>query len=139
MISVNHKKQLIKSYFAKNLDVDFIEEKKFLGTIGSLSLIRKMNFKNLICINCDTIITSNISKILEFHIKNKNDLTLVVTSKKFKIPYGYCNINKNKKFLSLVEKPESSYLVNVGLYILKKEFSTKLSDIRILLRSNTYS
>ena len=36
--------------------------------------------------NCDIMIEEDYSKIYEFHKNKSNDLTLVVTNKKFKIP-----------------------------------------------------
>ena len=78
-------------------------------------------FKNIICINCDTIINSNISKILENHIKFKNDITVVVAPKGFKIPYGHFKTGSKKESITFVEKPANTHLANVGFYIIKKD------------------
>ena len=37
-----------------------------------------------------------------------------------KIPYGICEIANEGKLLKLTEKPEYSYLVSTGMYVLKK-------------------
>ena len=45
-ISINFKKEIIKSYIKEvlpNKKINFIEEKKFLGTCGSLSFLRTKN------------------------------------------------------------------------------------------------
>ena len=142
-ISVNYKKELIKSYFSKNKNIKFIEEKKFLGTIGSLSLLDNERFKNIICTNCDTIINSNISKILENHIKLKNDITVVVAPKGFKIPYGHFKTGGKKKSITFVEKPVNTHLANVGFYIIKKDIiklipKNKRYDINDLFKNNFF-
>jgi dTDP-glucose pyrophosphorylase len=136
-ISINYKKDLIKSYFSKEKNVKFIEEKKFLGTIGSLSLIKKIQ-RDLICINCDTIININFNKIMDHHIKKNNDMTVVVAPRKFKIPYGQLDLNNKKKIISFIEKPSNTFLVNTGCYIMKKEIldyipKNKKYDINDLL------
>ena len=69
-----------------------------------MSLLDNERFKNIICINCDTIINSNISKILENHIKFKNDITVVVAPKGFKIPYGHFKTGSKKEYFLEVSK-----------------------------------
>ena len=51
-------------------------------------------------------------------ISLKNDLTIVTATKKFKIPYGVCNLKDNK--LEMREKPELKHNVNTGFYIISK-------------------
>jgi dTDP-glucose pyrophosphorylase len=121
IFSINYKKNLIKSYFGTQMNIDFIEEKKPLGTVGSLSLIKDKKFEDLIAINCDSMVTANISKLFEHHKNKKNDLTLTVTSQKLTLPYGACFLDKKtQKFQSIIEKPSTNHLVNIGLYIFKK-------------------
>lgn len=140
-ISINHKKQLIKSYFKGDKNIKFLEEKKFLGTIGSLSLLEEENFtRDVVCINCDTIIKTNFNKIVEYHEKKNNDITIVVASKKYVIPYGYLESNKRTNNVSFKEKPEQFYLVNTGCYVFKKEIikmipTNKRYDINDLLKN----
>jgi len=119
--SINYKKNLIKSYFNKKLNVKFIEEKKSLGTIGSLSLFKEIFFNNIMAINCDTMVTLNVNKFLDDHMKKKNDVTIAVATKDLQLSYGSCSLDpKTKKFKSIVEKPSTTHLVNIGLYVFKK-------------------
>ena len=121
IFSINYKKNLIKSYFSKKLNIKFIEEKKSLGTIGSLSLIKRDLFSNIMVINCDSMVTLNVKKFLEDHYKKKNDLTIAVATKDLQLSYGSCTLDpKTGKFKSIVEKPSTTHLVNIGLYIFKK-------------------
>ena len=99
----------------------FIEEKKKLGTAGSLYFLKDKKKKNYFIINCDTIIDIEYLKLIDFHKRNKNDLTLVVSAKKFLVPYGSCKIKKNGELLQLEEKPEHHHLVNTGLYIINSQ------------------
>lgn len=120
-LSVNYKSKILKAYF-EELDppynVNYIEEKKPLGTAGSLKLLtNKFNIPFFVT-NCDIIIKKNYSEIFEFHRKRNYDLTLVASSKEYQIPYGSCNINKEGSLESISEKPRYDLLVNTGLYIL---------------------
>ena len=60
-ISVNYKKEIIKDYFGNgskwNIQINYIEENKRLGTAGSLSLIKE-NFKEPILITNGDVITN---------------------------------------------------------------------------------
>ena len=43
------------------------------------------------------------------------------STKKFNIPYGICELNNNSSLDRIKEKPEYSFLVNTGLYVLNPE------------------
>jgi len=125
LISINEKSEIIKGFFhgiKKDYEVKFIEEKKPLGTIGSLNLIKSKDLKdNLLVINCDVIFQLDIRDLYDFHKKNNFDITIVVSDKRFQIPYGVCEISKKGNLKKINEKPSYDYLVNIGLYLLKKK------------------
>ncbi len=121
-VSINNSQKIIKAFFKthkNNYEISFINEKKALGTAGSLSLLNKIS-KDFFVINCDNIIDCNYQSILEYHQLNKNDLTVVVAKKKIDIPYGVFEINKNKK-IQIIEKPSNEILINTGMYIFSKK------------------
>ncbi len=123
-ITVNYKKNIIKSYLKdqfKNTQITYVEEKKPLGTASSLSLIKKNKKKNLLVINCDTILNINFDKLIDYHINQKNDFTVVTAFKKITIPYGTCEIDKKQILKKITEKPSINNLVIVGAYCFKNE------------------
>jgi len=123
-VTVNYKKNIIKSYLQdqfRKSKITYIEEKKPLGTASSLSLIKVTKAKNLLVINCDTILNINFDKLLDYHNSQKNDFTLVAAFKKIIVPYGVCQINKKQKLKKIIEKPTSNNLVAVGAYCFKNE------------------
>ena len=128
-MSVFYKKNLIKSYFKENKikNIEFIEEKKPMGTAGAISLLKGKIQNDFFLINCDSILSMNLNKFYEFHKKNNFKITLVAASKNFQIAYGTCQINKNGQLKQIVEKPNLNYLVSVGLYLVKAEIIKKLS------------
>ena len=56
---------------------------------------------------------------MEFHNKNNYDITLVGSMINYRIPYGICEIQNKGKLIGLKEKPEFSYLVSTGMYVIK--------------------
>ena len=122
IITLNYKSDILKSFFenlnTKKNKINFIYEKKPLGTAGSLFRIKRKVKENFILTNCDTIIKHNYSNILKSHVQNKNDITIVVSEKRFVLPYGICDYTKTKFLYK--EKPSLKYKVNTGFYIISK-------------------
>ena len=122
-ISVFHKANMIKAYLDeldKPYIINYLEESKPLGTAGVLSQLKESIKDSLFLTNCDTIINCNYKDLLEFHDKNNYDITLVGSMINYRIPYGICEIENEGKLVSLKEKPEYSYLVSTGMYVLRK-------------------
>lgn len=122
-MSINHKSRMIKAYFeelAPPYHVQFIEEKKPLGTAGSLKLLADRIEEELLVSNCDIIVETNYADIIEFHRDRGFDLTIVASFRNFTIPYGICAMHNGGQLRSLQEKPEYEFLVNTGMYIVEK-------------------
>lgn len=123
-LTINHMSKLIKAYFEErnpDYNIHFIEEEKPLGTAGSLNLLDKKVKGSLFVSNCDIIIDADYAELYDFHIKNDFDITLVASLKNFNIPYGICEVEVNGSLKEIKEKPEFSFLVNTGLYLLKRK------------------
>ena len=72
--------------------------------------------------NCDNLFKINPKDLLNFHMENRNSLTLVASIKKFNIPYGVCEVNKKLgRLLKMNEKPTQSVLANTGFYVCDPE------------------
>ena len=120
-VTLNYKSEILKTYLkdiSKINNITTIHEKKPLGTAGSLFLMKSKIRNDFFLTNCDTIINENYNDIYKHHKLKKNDITIVAASKKFKIPYGVCDITKNN--FEMKEKPEFKYSVNTGFYIISK-------------------
>lgn len=123
-ISVNHKAKIIKSYFEElspDYSIEYIDEKIPLGTIGALSLMKGRFSRPILITNCDIIIDTNYADFVEFHQKNKYDISLVASVMHHKIPYGICEIENGGTMINFKEKPEFSFLASTGMYIINPE------------------
>ena len=133
-ITLNYKSELLKSYFEETkgqFNIKLVNEDKPLGTAGSLFLIKKKIKKYFFLTNCDTIVNTNYYDILKYHQKNKNDITVVVARKIFKIPYGVASSKKENQ-LKLIEKPKLKLKINVGLYLINKNILDQIKSKRYL-------
>ncbi len=120
-ITLNYKSKILRAFFQEmkpNYKLSFIEEPKPLGTVGGLSLLVGKVKKPFLVTSCDTIININFDNLMNFHISNRNDVTLVVSSKEYIIPYGTCTLNKKGKLKNIIEKPKLDFFVNIGLYVI---------------------
>jgi dTDP-glucose pyrophosphorylase len=124
-ISVNYKSELIKFYLNnldnKNYKITYFEEKKPLGTAGSMFLIKEKIKTTFFVSNCDILIKQDLEEIYNYHYENKNVITIVSALKNFIIPYGTIDTEKGGKLLGLDEKPEQLVQINTGMYILEPE------------------
>jgi len=122
-ISVNYKSDMIKYYLNslnnRNYNIHFIEEDKFLGTAGSLSLLKNKIYTTFFVSNCDILVDQDLSDILNFHKSNENDITVVSAMMNIKIPYGVLETNNNGLLVNIVEKPDLFFKINTGLYLLE--------------------
>lgn len=120
-MSVNYKADMMKYYLSQlphQYDIEFFQEEKPLGTIGSVSLLKgKINTPFFVS-NCDSINEQDYRDVYDYHVKNLNDLTIVTMVKSFRIPYGVIETGEDGLMTSLSEKPELTYQVNTGVYIL---------------------
>ncbi len=124
-IIINYKRHLIKSYFRDTpLDVDltFFEEDEFLGTAGGLRLLIGRYSEPFFMTNCDILIDDDYSKMMDYHKKNGNIITIVSAVVNLSLPYGVIIPNGDGCVSAIKEKPEISNIVNTGFYILDPEF-----------------
>ena len=120
-MSVNYKADIMKYYLCQldhQYDIDFFQEDKPLGTIGSVSLLKGKITTPFFVSNCDSINEQDYRDVYDYHVSNHNDLTIVTMVKTFKIPYGVIETGEDGLMTSLSEKPELTYQVNTGVYIL---------------------
>ena len=123
ILSTYFKSSLIKKFYkdgkSHNIKIKYIREKKPLGTAGSLSLLsHKIKEKNLILTNCDVISDINYKNLLDFHFKNKADLTIAVKKITSSNLYGEINL-KGINISKIVEKPKKDVIINSAIYVLK--------------------
>lgn len=128
-VTVNYRKNMIKSYFSENsanYNIQYVEEDKPLGTAGSLGLIQTEFDRPFIITNCDILIHADYSDIYRYHREAGNELTIVTALKNMVVPYGVIRSKENGGVEAIEEKPKLSYFVNTGMYILNPEIQKEI-------------
>lgn len=130
-MSVNYKADIMKYYLNQlehKYDIEFFMEDKPLGTIGSVSLLKGKIATPFFVSNCDSINEQDYRDVWDYHVKNHNDMTIVTMVKSFKIPYGVIETGEDGLMTALKEKPEQTYQVNTGVYILNPELIDEIPE-----------
>lgn len=120
-ISVNYLSHVIEDFFGNGskygCSIEYIKEEKYLGTAGSLSVLRGKLTVPILVLNGDLVTQINIQKLLDTHNKNNNCATMVVKTHSIEIPYGV--ITCDGDFLKEIhEKPIINNYINAGIYVL---------------------
>lgn len=130
-MSVNYKADMMKYYLSQldhKYDIEFFQEEKPLGTIGSVSLLKGKINSPFFVSNCDSINEQDYRDVWDYHTSNHNDMTIVTMVKSFKIPYGVIETGADGLMTALKEKPEQTYQVNTGVYILNPELISEIPE-----------
>jgi len=130
-VIVNHKKNLIKAYFAdipNQHPVHFVDEDIPLGTGGGLSLLKGKLSGTFFFSNCDILIDADYESMYRQHKLENNIITMVCALKNVVIPYGVVNMSSKGEIDSFSEKPRFSFLTNTGFYIVEAEVVEQLGD-----------
>ena len=131
-LSLFYKAELIKYYFKgkkdKDYKIDFFEENKPLGTAGSLFLLKDKLKQTFFVTNCDILIDQDYREIYKYHKQKNNEITIVSALSHFQVPYGIVETGKDGQLISITEKPEITYNINSGMYILEPHLLKEIPE-----------
>jgi len=124
-ISTNYLGEMIQNYFKDGSQlgckIQYIEEPKELGTVGSIKIASKQFTEPFIVMNSDILTKCPMNRLYEFHQAQGNTLTVAVKKYLNRVPYGVVEIDPTSQVKSLIEKPSREYLINSGIYIISPE------------------
>lgn len=120
-LTVEYKSELIKAYFRDGtsfgVQITYIDESGPSGTAGAVKHIEEMVDEPFIAMNGDLLTKLNFMDMYKAHIESGVEFTVGVKDYKIKFPYGLVTI-ENGKMINIVEKPELSFCINAGIYVL---------------------
>ena len=127
----NYRSSEVKKYFLnkyKKNNLKFVKERFPLGTCGALSQLKRTQIsEDFIFINCDIVSDIDYNQLINFHIQSRLDFTIVSAQKKLKLDYGNINF-KGLDFYDISEKPEITFTVNAGIYVINKKMLNYLGN-----------
>lgn len=120
-IAVNYLADCITGHFGDGRDfdveIDYLREKKRLGTAGALGLIERTPQHPFVVTNGDVLMNEYFGDILDEHRSHAADITVMVRDYEMQVPYGVVE-ESDGNAASIVEKPVHSFKVNAGVYCL---------------------
>lgn len=124
IFSVNYKKEVIQDYFQNGnimgISIDYIEEKKRMGTAGALSLLENRPTEPFFVMNGDLLTQVNFDQLMQFHQEQNAVATMCVREYEYQVPYGVIETD-GVELISIKEKPIHRSFVNAGIYVLSPE------------------
>jgi len=122
--SINYLGEQIENFFRsgkeKKININYVWEKKPLGTIGAVSKIDNFIHNDILVTNSDILTNLNYEKFY-LNFKNSNaDLSIVSIPYEVNIPYAVLEKNSQDFITGLKEKPVYTYYSNGGIYLIKK-------------------
>ena len=122
-ISLNYLGDMIKQQIGfgteKNIKINYITEKKPLGTLGAISNINEFKHDHILVTNSDDLTNLDYEDFYLQFLNNNADMAVVTIPYEVKIPYAVLE-TKNSNILSLKEKPTYTYYSNAGIYLIKR-------------------
>lgn len=135
ILIVNYKGKLIESYFNatdKDYSIEFLWEDDFYGTAGALSLLKDIDSENFFVSNCDILLKINYLDVLKTHMGTKADFTTITSIKHYKVPYGVVETGENNFVRKINEKPEMTFQINTGVYLINKNILDYIPEKKYL-------
>jgi NDP-sugar pyrophosphorylase family protein len=119
-ISTNYLGHIIKDYFKDGSElgvkIEYLTERKSLGTAGSLSLLKELPSHPIVVTNGDVISDIKYSDLLNFHLNYRSDATMAVRLQERINPYGVVTMD-GYKIVGISEKPREQFHINAGIYV----------------------
>jgi dTDP-glucose pyrophosphorylase/CBS domain-containing protein len=120
-ITTHHKADVITNHFGDGngfgVAIEYVNEDTPMGTAGALGLIEKAEHTSLV-INGDILTGLDFRKMLDYHHSHKSILTVGIRNFDIQIPYGVID-TEGVNIVGLAEKPDYSFFVNAGVYLLE--------------------
>lgn len=134
-VSVNYMADFIRHYFdnfsKQKYNIEYFQEDKPLGTAGSLHLLKGKINNTFFVSNCDSILDEDYGEILRYHHENNNEITVVSVMKSIYIPYGTLETGEDGLLRTIQEKPELTFKINTGMYILEPHLLKEIPSDRV--------
>ncbi len=123
-ISVNYLSEQIMDYFgdgsSKGVNIKYLEEDVFLGTIGSVDMVPKFYNPYVLVMNSDLFTDVDFEDILMNIEERQADISISSVPYTVNIPFAILS-RVNGLISGLKEKPSNTHYANAGIYMMKAD------------------
>ncbi len=122
-ISVNYLGHIISDYFKdgieKGISIQYLNENKPMGTIGSISLVNDFHKEDVLIMNSDLLTNIDFADFYDEFIKQEADMAVATIPYHVDLPYAIMELD-GAKVTAFREKPRYTYFANAGIYLIKR-------------------
>jgi dTDP-glucose pyrophosphorylase len=120
-VTTHYLRDKITNYFGDGHDfgveLHYVAEDRPLGTAGGLRLVEDHDGP-LLVINGDIMTSVRFCDLMTYHRELGADATIGVRKYEVQVPYGVVDC-EGPRVLKIREKPQMSFMVNAGIYVLE--------------------
>lgn len=119
----------------QSLSLQYSKEKSPLGTAGAIRFaLPLLTSKNILVMNGDTFLETDLKKFFEFHLKKGANGTIIVTSVASTSRYGSVELDKNDRIVSFEEKKENGGVgfINGGMCLFKRPLLFEIPESKTI-------
>ncbi|MGE5705322.1 MAG: nucleotidyltransferase family protein [Nitrososphaerales archaeon] len=127
IICVSYLHRTIEDYFEDGgrlgIRISYARSERPLATAGQLKTTEKLVKGRFVCLYGDSIYDFNLEQMIKEHEQSKAFLSMALMQYKTRLKYGFIEVQKKNKIVTgWREKPEVEGLINIGCYVMEKEF-----------------
>ena len=135
IICVSYLHRTIEDYFEDGgrfgIKISYAHSERPLATAGQLKTAEKMLKDRFLCLYGDSVYDFDLAKMVQEHEESKAFLSMALMKYKTKMKYGFIDTDEEANIVtSWREKPEVEGLINIGCYIMEKEFLGMIPQIK---------
>lgn len=127
IICVSYLHRSIEDYFEDGgrfgIKISYVRSEKPLATAGQLKTTEPVLQDRFVCLYGDSVYDFDLEKMINNHIRSNAFLSMALIHYKTRLKYGFIEVGKsNKNVTGWQEKPEVGGLINIGCYVMEKDF-----------------
>lgn len=132
-MAVNHQAEIIKAFFGDGrrwgVEIDYALESAPLGTMGPLRNVRDLP-EDFLVMNGDVLTDLDFAELFESHVLERRPFTISAATRVEKIDYGVLRVDGASTLSGFEEKPTTTYLVSMGIYVVNRRVVGEIPEGR---------
>ena len=120
-VTTNYLAEQLEEHYKEphnDVQVQCVRETTFLGTMGSVRLVKELHNDVILVMNSDLFTNIDFEAMYLHFMEHNADMSIAVVPYDLTIPYGILE-TQNELVQNILEKP--TYSANAGIYLIKRE------------------
>jgi mannose-1-phosphate guanylyltransferase len=126
VVSTGYLGKMVQEYFGNGSEwgvrITYASSPHPLGTAGQLKAAEDKIRGRFVCLYGDALLEFDLRKALEFHERKRALATMVLMKYSTEMKYGFIETDREGRLTGWKEKPKISGFINVGCFVMEKEF-----------------